>query len=136
MAGAPVRTDLFDAVPSPDDQRLQRIQDNLRTAINQLAANQDILSVPVTPLSTTGVLPAGKSIAVYAGKPGASIQLPLANSQGVNVAAVLFLLNTSSGTIAVIPAGTNTINGLKTINVLTGTFLLLVSDGSTRWLAK
>lgn len=129
-----MRAGLLRTVQLPDELA-NRFQDNVKKAIETLAADHDLLSVPVTSLAATGVVGAGKSVVFYSGTPGAVLSLPLAAAQGANVAAIVIVGNASSGAITLQAAGTDTINGAKSLSAAGGSVLVLTSDGATKWLA-
>lgn len=129
---AAVRTGLFNQIPTGDSDN-DRLQANIRTAVDQLAADHDLLSVPVTALSATGAIAPGKSVVVYAGAPGAVLTLPLATGQGQNVAALILIANRSTGAVTVRCAGADLIAGAATAALPANGMLVLASDGISRW---
>ena len=114
---------------------LNRFQANVKAAVETLAADHDLLSVPVTALAVTGAVAAGKSVVFYAGAPGAVLTLPLASAQGASVAAIVLVGNASTGAVTLQASGTDTINGGKSLAQAAGTVLLLTSDGVSQWMA-
>lgn len=129
-----MKTDLFQAIPSPDDQRLQRIQDNLRVAVNKLAADHDVASAPVTSYTATAQVAAGASVVAFRGGPGQTLTLPSAASQGTNTGMETLLANTSPVAVTVRPSGADTLAGGKSVSVAAGTAIVLVADGISKWL--
>jgi hypothetical protein len=130
-----VRAGLYKEVPSPADELLSRVQKNLKDAIEVLAADHDVLSAPVTSLVVTGQIPAGKSVVVFRGNAGQTLTLPRAQVQGQNVAALIFLLNTSANAVTVKPTAGDTLNGALTMSLPAGGVVSLSSDGVNKWLA-
>lgn len=129
------RKGLFKEIPSPDDELLQRLQKNIKDVVETLTADDDILRVPVTVMVVTGAIPAGKSVVVFTGAANQKLTLPLANSQGAAVSSVSLVVNTSGNALTVIPAASNTINGILSLTVAPGVAVLLTSDGQTKWIA-
>lgn len=129
-----MRLNLLKTVQFADDLQ-NRFQTNLKEAINTLAADHDLLSVPATVLTVTGAIQPGKSVVVFGGNTGQKLTLPLSKAQGANVSALVVFANTSGNTVTLVPAGTDTLNGAKTLAVAAGTVVVLVSDGATKWLA-
>jgi hypothetical protein len=129
-----VKTDLFQPIPSPDDQRLQRIQDNLRVAVNKLAADHDVASAPVVSYATSSPIAAGASIVAFRGAAGQTLSLPPAASQGPNVGMKVLLLNTSRVAVTLRPTGTDSLAGAKSLSVAAGAAVALIADGISAWL--
>lgn len=127
-----MRTGLFSAIPTGNSDN-DRLQANIRAAIDQLAADHDLLSVPVTAISATGAIAPGKSVVVYSGAPGAILTLPLATGQGQNVAALVLIANRSTGAIALRCAGADLISGAATATLPANGLLVLACDGISRW---
>jgi len=128
-----VRTGLFKKLPAIGDADVDRMQANIAAAVDQLAADHDLLSVPATTLTASGAIAPGKSLVVYAGTPGATLTLPLAASQGQNIGAVILIANRSSGAITVRPSGTDTIGGAKSVSLAAAGAIILSSDGIAEW---
>ena len=120
---------LFKGVSSPDDQRLQRIQDDAKQAFDKLADADDVLRVPVHTMVVSGAVPPGKSVVVFRGAAGQTLVLPAANAQGTNVSAVLVVVNVSANAVSVISSGADTVNGGTSISLAAGTAMVLTSDG-------
>lgn len=124
-----MRVGLFREIPSPDDQRLQRIQKNIIQAVETLTADHDVLSVPVVTLVVTGQIPAGKSVVVFRGNTGQTLTLPQAKSQGDNVASLMVILNSSANAVTIVPSAGDTLNGATSLVLAAGGVLQLTSDG-------
>lgn len=130
-----MRAGLFRQVPSPNDERLQRIQGNVSDAIDVLAAALENLAPPVLTVVVTGNVPPGRLAVAFAGAAGQVLTLPTAKAQGLNVAGVILFMNTSPTGVTLRPAGTDTVAGAASLVVAAGALRLLVSDGATKWLA-
>lgn len=115
------------------DSNQDRLQANIRDAVDVLAADHDVISAPVNSLVVTAAMAAGKAINWYRGTPGATLTLPLANALGANVAAVVIVGNASSGAISVIAAQPNTLTVGASVSVAAGALVMLVSDGISKW---
>jgi hypothetical protein len=129
-----VRVGLLKTVQFPDELS-NRFQANVRDAVQQLAEDHDLLSVPVAALSASGAIQAGKSVVVYAGNTLATLTLPLASAQGKSTAAILLVANASTGPITIRTAGTDTISGAKNVTLAALALLVLASDGVSQWFA-
>lgn len=129
-----MRTGLFSQLPTGNSDN-DRLQANIRAAVDQLAADHDLLSVPVTALSATGAIAPGKSVVVYSGAPGAILTLPLATGQGQNVAALVLIANRSTGAVTLRCAGSDLIAGLPTTVLPANALMVLACDGISRWFA-
>jgi hypothetical protein len=127
---------LFKKVPSPDDQLLQRIQDNVADAFDALAAAVGVLAIPVLALTASAPIAPGRALVVFKGNTGQTLTLPLATAQGQSVGAVVILVNVSGNTVTVRPAGADTLDGGLSITVTAGTFVVLVADGVGKWQSK
>lgn len=128
------RKGLFKDVKSPDDQRLQRIQDNVGKAVDQLSADHDVFSAPVTSYAASAQVAAGASVVAFRGNAGQTLTLPSAASQGPSVGMETLLANTSSVAVTLRPVGTDTLAGGKSVSVAAGTAVVLVADGVSKWL--
>lgn len=129
-----MRTGLFKAISTGDLDR-DRIQAAIRSAIDQLAADHDLLSVPVTSFSVSGQISPGKSVVVYRGTPGAVLMLPSAAAQGQNTSAIILVGNESSGAITIRTAGSDKFGTALTFTIGANAFAVLVSDGIANWFA-
>ena len=123
-----MRRGLLKTVQLPDE-RTNRFQANVRDALEVLSADDDTLQAPITSMAVAGQIAAGKSVVWYTGAPGATLTLPPANALGANVAALLAIVNASSGAITIRPSGADTVNGGASLSLAAGGVLLLVSDG-------
>jgi len=130
-----VRPGLLKEVQFPDELS-NRFQKNVKDAVETLAADHDVLSVPVTALSASSAIMAGKSVVVYSGNPGATLTLPLASAQGKNTGAVVLVVNASGGEITVRASAKNTINGAPALALAALSMVVLLSDGATKWFAS
>jgi hypothetical protein len=129
-----VRVGLLKTVQFPDELS-NRFQINVKDAIDKLAADHDLLSVPVTSLSATGPIAAGKSVVVYRGNPGAVLSLPPASAQGPSTSAIVLVGNASNSAVTLRATVKDTINGKASISQAAGTVTLLVNDGVSKWWA-
>jgi hypothetical protein len=129
-----VRTGLLKTIQFPGDLE-NRFQSNVRDAVEALAADHDLLTVPIAKLAVGGAIAAGKSVVFYGGKPGAILTLPAASAQGPSVAAIVLVGNASTGSVSLQATGLDTVNGGKSMSQAAGTVLLLTSDGISKWLA-
>lgn len=129
-----MRVGLLKTVQFPDELP-NRFQANVKDAIEQLASDHDLLTVPVTSLSASGAIQAGKSVVAYVGNTGAVLTLPLAAAQGRSTSAILLIENASTGPITIRTAGTDTIFGKKTATLAALSMLVLASDGVSQWFA-
>lgn len=127
-----MRSGLYKRIPTGDDVQ-DRIQANIRDAVDTLAADHDVISAPINSLVVTAAIASGKAINWYRGTPGATLTLPLANALGANVAAVVIVANASSGAISVIAAQPNALTVGMSISVAAGAHVELVSDGISKW---
>jgi hypothetical protein len=127
---------LFVEVPSPDDQRLSRIQKNVADAFDAVTQDAATLAIPTATLAVSAPMPAGSSVVVFRGGAARVVVLPGAAAQGTNVAAVVWLLNATVNALTVIPSAGDTLNGALTLAVAAGALVTFVSDGVNRWLSK
>lgn len=109
---------------------------NLRDALEQLAADHDVFSSTVVALIGAASIPPGASMVSYAGAPGVTLTLPPANALGASTGAVVLLLNRSSGSITVVPSRGDTLNGTTSLSLAATKLALLGSDGNNGWLAN
>lgn len=128
-----MRKGLFPGVASPDDARLQKIQDLLKVAVETLASDHDIFSSPVATYQVSSPIAAGASVVAFRGSAGQTLTLPFAKAQGGNVGALVLLSNTSRNAVTVVPVAGDLLNGTKTMTVAAGTAVLLLADGITTW---
>lgn len=118
----------------PRNPEVAALQAAVRDAVDQLALDHDVVSAPVVTLVATANIPPGASIVAYVGGPNATLTLPPANALGANVGAVVFLLNTASVAVTVVPSRGDSVNGTTSLSVAAGVLCVLASDGSNKWL--
>jgi hypothetical protein len=70
----------------------------------------------------------------HSGGAGKTLTLPPAASQGSNVGAVLFLLNTSPNAVTIARGSADTVAGAASVALAAGALMVLASDGATKWL--
>jgi hypothetical protein len=128
-----MRVGLLKPVQFPDELS-NRFQSNVKDAVETLAADHDVVSAPVTALSVTTVIPAGRTIVVFTGLTGQKLTLPQAKAQGTSTAAVIWVLNTSANAVTLIPVLGDTIGGALSLSVGAGSAAMVVSDGVSKWL--
>jgi hypothetical protein len=128
-----VRRNLLKTVQRFADPAVSQLQQNVKDAVETLASDHDIISVPVQALAASGAALAGRSLVLYQGAPGATVTLPAAASQGTNTGDVVIVLNRSTGAIAVAAAPTDTIGGLLSVTLVAAAALILASDGVHEW---
>lgn len=130
-----MRTGLFKSFTTGDRDQ-DRLTAAVEIAVDQLAADHDLLSVPVTALSVSGQIAPGKSVVIYRGLPGAILSLPSASAQGQNTSAIILVGNVSPGAVTVQTTGIDLIGGVRTLSLGTGVCAVLVSDGISTWFSS
>lgn len=86
-----------------------------------------------TAAGTTTLTTSSKVVQVFTGSTTQNVQLPAANVFGAGVGCVYIVKNRSSGTVTVLRAGADTIDGATTQAVATGNAAMLVSNGVDTW---
>jgi hypothetical protein len=119
-----------------DDAEENQFRRNLSAAVDTLSGDHDVISSPVVTLVATGAIQTGVSAVIFTGITGQKLTLPAAKSQGQGVSSMIAFSNFSTSAVTLLPSGTDTINGAKSLSVATGVLALLVSDGNARWLAN
>lgn len=119
----------------PRDREVAELQASVRDAVEQLAADHDVISSPVKVLVASGAILPGASLVVYAGGPSQTISLPPANGLGTSTGAVIAFLNTASVAVTLIPSRGDTLNGTTSLAISAGGLAILASDGVNKWLS-
>lgn len=127
-----MRSGLFKRFQTGDSNQ-DRIQANIRDAVDTLAADHDVISAPINSLVIAASIASGKAINWYRGTPGVTLTLPLANALGANVAAVVIVGNASGGAISIVAAQPNALTTGTSVSVAAGAIAVLVSDGVSKW---
>ncbi len=112
---------------------MSRVQDNLAVAINQLTADDDLIRSPVVRFASSGTIPVGAAVVVYAGGPTQTLTLPPAAAQGKNVGCVLLVLNTSASAVTLARSAADLLAGGATASLAAGALAILASDGASNW---
>lgn len=120
---------------STDPSALQRFVVNVRDAVQTLADDHDILSVPVAAYQGTAQIASARSVVVYQGASGQSLTLPLAKALGAATSAMVAILNTSKSAVRLVAVAGDLINGAASTSIPSGSSLVLVSDGVSKWIS-
>lgn len=111
------------------DPDIDRLQSNLRDAVDTLTSDDDVFRSPAFYMVKTGPIPPGRSVVVFTGPSGQSLTLPLASSQGQNVSAQIVIANTSANAVTILSSGKDTVNGGTSVSLAAGSVATFVSDG-------
>lgn len=106
-----------------------------RALDDQERARLGAVRLAVKRMVGTGAIPAGSQLVVYAGDGGHVLTLPSASAQGPGVGQLLLVGNRGGGSITVLAAGTDTVNGAASISVSASDLVTLASDGEATWLS-
>ena len=86
-----------------------------------------------TAAGTTTLTAASTIIRIFTGTSTQNCQLPAANAQGAGIAIVYVIKNRSTGSISVLRAGSDTIDGATSYTILSGDSITIVSNGVDAW---
>ena len=115
------------------DPEVSRLMDNVRDALDDLSAAQDVASYPVAFLIASGPVPPSAAIVNFTGGASQTLTLPPASGHGASVGAVLMVMNTSASTVTVVPSRGDAINGGTSVTLATNTVRVFVSNGQAAW---
>lgn len=115
-------------------QRVQTPDPGLKDALELLAQDHDVISSPAVTLINTGNIPPGASVVVFNGGGSKTLTLPPARALGPGIAAIIFLLNTSTNAVTLVPSLGDSVNGTTLLIVGSNVLVVLGSDGVNKWL--
>jgi hypothetical protein len=100
-----------------------------------LVAETPVRATTITTAGTTTTIqPTNSEITIFTGSSNQNVQLPPANSWNTGYSRKLIIKNESTGSLTTLRAESDTIDGETSVNVSSGSSLVLVCNGSDKWL--